>query len=155
MTSPVYLVGIPPTEDGEQSCWLKRSTRTVVMDGGQDRNGLLGDVDTGEDGGSLRDTGEAFVEDLCGKMAELEVDVVLLRTDTTTLSDLKGHGSRHDVTRGKILCSGGVALHETFTLRVQEISSLTTGTCSTLEVVQDKKKEDSADEPSVMRQPAP
>ena len=117
------------------------STLTVVVDGGQNGNGLLGDIDTREDGGSLGDTREALLEDLGGQMAELQVDMVLLGADTTTLADLNGHGSRDDVTRGKILGSGGVALHEAFTLRVQEISSLTTGTCSGLEIVQEKTTE--------------
>ena len=103
--------------------------RTVVMNCGQHRDGFFGDIDTREDGGGLRDTGQSLVENIGWKMAELEVNVVLLWTNTTTLTNLNGHGTRHDITRRKILGRWGVTLHETFTLRVQEVSSLATRTC--------------------------
>ena len=64
---------------------------TVVVNGGEDRDGLLGDIDTGEDSSGLRNTRESFMKNLGGEMAELQEDVVLLGTDATTLSDLDGH----------------------------------------------------------------
>jgi hypothetical protein len=60
------------------------------MDGRQDRDGLLGNVDTCENGGSLRDTRETLVKNLRWQVAELEVNVVLVRADTTAFADLKG-----------------------------------------------------------------
>ena len=98
------------------------------MDGGEDGNGLFGDIDTREDSRSLRDTRETPVEDLCGQVAELEVDVVLLGTDTATLADLNGHGTRDDVAGCEILRRRRITLHETLTLRVKEVSTLTTRT---------------------------
>lgn len=98
------------------------------MHGGKDRNGLLGNVDTSENSSSLRDARKPLVENLRRQVAELEVNMVLLRANTATLTDFKGHGSRHDIARGKVLGGRGVTLHETFTLRVEEIASLTTRT---------------------------
>lgn len=104
------------------------NTTHVVVNSGQDGDGLLGNVDTGEDAGSLRDTGQTLVQDLRRQVAELQVDVVLVRADTTALADLHGHGTRDDVAGGKILGGRSVTLHETLTLRVQEVTTLTTGT---------------------------
>ena len=106
----------------------RKQTHTVVVDGGEDGNGLFGDIDTREDSRSLGDTGETLVEDLCGQMAELEVDVVLLGTDTATLADLDGHRTRNDVARRKILRSRRVTLHESLTLRVEQVATLTART---------------------------
>ena len=69
------------------------------------------------------------MEDLWRQVAELQVKVILLRTNTTTLANLDCHTTRDDITRGKILGSRGVTLHETFTLRVQEVTSLSARTC--------------------------
>jgi len=100
------------------------------VDGRENGNGLLADIDTSEDTSGLRDTGQTLGENLSGQMAELEVDVVLLSTDTTALTDLHGHGSRNDVTRSKILSGRGISLHESLTLRVEEVTTLTTRTLS-------------------------
>lgn len=61
-------------------------------------------------------------------MAELEEDVVLVGADTAAVTDLHGHGSGDDVTRGKILGGRSVTLHEAFTLRVEKVTTLTTST---------------------------
>ena len=98
------------------------------MDSGQDRDGLLGDIDTREDSCGLGDTGETFVQNLRRQVAELEVDVILLGTDTTTFTDLNCHRTGHDVTGGKILRGRRITLHEPLTLRVEEVSSLTART---------------------------
>jgi hypothetical protein len=100
------------------------------VDGGKNGNGLLADIDTGENTGSLRDTGQTLSKNLGGQMAQLEEDVVLLSTDTTAVTDLHGHGSGDDVTRSKIAGSGGISLHESLTLGVEEETTLTTSTLS-------------------------
>lgn len=104
------------------------NTAHIVVDGRQDRNRLLRDVDTGENAGCLGDTGQTLVEDLWGQVAKLEVDVVLLRANTAAVTDLHRHGSGDDVARGKILGSWRVTLHETLTLAVQQVATLTTST---------------------------
>lgn len=103
-------------------------TTHVVVDGGKDGDGLLANIDTSEDTSGLRDTGETLGKNLGGEMAQLEVDVVLLRADTTTLANLHGHGSGDDVTGGQILGSRGISLHETLALGVEEVATLATST---------------------------
>jgi hypothetical protein len=107
-----------------------RNTTHVVVDGRKNGNGLLADINTSEDTSGLRDTGQTLSKNLSGQMAELEVDVILLSTNTTALTDLHGHGSRNDVTRSKILSGRGISLHESLTLRVEEVTTLTTRTLS-------------------------
>lgn len=63
-------------------------------------------------------------------MAELEVDVVLVWANTTTLADLHGHGTGNNVTGCKILCSWCVSLHKSLALGVKEVTTLTTSTLS-------------------------
>lgn len=105
---------------------LGRDTTHVVVDGRKNGNGLLADIDTSENGGGLRDTGQTLVKNLSGQVRKLEVDVVLVGTNTTTLADLHGHGTRDNVTRSKILSGRGVTLHESLTLGVEEVTTLTT-----------------------------
>jgi len=107
-----------------------RNTTHVVMDGGQDRDGLLANIHSSKDAGSLRDTRETLSKNVGGQMAQLEVDVVLLRANTTAVAYLHSHGPGDDITTGKILGGRGISLHETLTLRVEEISTLTTSTLS-------------------------
>jgi hypothetical protein len=104
-----------------------RDTTHVVVDSGQHGNGLLADVNTSKDTSSLRDTRQTLSKNLCGQMAQLQVDVVLLRADTTAVTDLHGHRPGDNVTGSQILSGRGISLHETLTLRVQEVTTLTTG----------------------------
>lgn len=105
-------------------------TTHVVVDGRQDGDGLGADVNTSENTSSLRDTGETLSQDLGGQVAKLEEDVVLLLTNTTAVADLHGHGSGNNVTGSEILGGRSITLHETLTLRVEEVTTLTTGTLS-------------------------
>jgi hypothetical protein len=59
-------------------------------------------------------------------VAQLEVDVVLVGSNTTTFADLEGHGSGDNVTGSKILGGWCVSLHESFTLGVEQVTTLTT-----------------------------
>jgi hypothetical protein len=71
---PVYLVRIPPTKTKEPSKTIPiigRRMHTVVVHGGKNRDRLLGDDDTREDGGSFRDTGQQLVEDFSRKVFQL------------------------------------------------------------------------------------
>lgn len=106
---------------------LGGDTTHVVVHGGQDGDRLLRDVDTGEDSRSLGDTGEALVEDIGGQVGQLEVDVVLVGADTAALTDLHGHGSGDDISGCQVLGGGGISLHESFTLGVEKVSTLATG----------------------------
>jgi hypothetical protein len=63
-----------------------------------------------------------------GQMAKLKVYVVLLRSSTTSFTNLNRHRTRYDITGSKILGGGCITLHETLTLRVQEVASFATTT---------------------------
>jgi len=102
---------------------------SLVVDSGQDWDRLLGNVDTSEDSGGLRDTRKTLVKDVWRQVRQLQEDVVLVRSDTTSLSDLQSHRSRNNVTRSKILGGRGVSLHKSFTLRVEQVSTFTSGAC--------------------------
>lgn len=68
------------------------------------------------------------MENVRGKMAELEIDMVFIRPNSASLSDFDSHTAGDDITGSKILCGGSVTFHESFTLGIQEISSLASRT---------------------------
>ena len=96
----------------------------VVVDGGQDGDGLPRHVNAGEDHGGLRDSGQTRLELFCGEMMQLQEDVVLVGAATATLVNLDGHRPRHDVPGGQVLGDRCVPLHEALTLAVDEVSTL-------------------------------
>ena len=102
----------------------------VVVDGGDDGDGLPGHVHPGEDHGGLGDAGQPGGQLLWGQMVELQVDVILLRAASSTLSDLNGHGSTDHISGGQILGHRGVSLHEPLALAVDEVTSLTSAAFS-------------------------
>lgn len=99
----------------------------VVVDSWDDWNWLLRHIDSGEDHGGLGDSWESLLKLLGWQMVKLKVDVILVWSDSTSLHDLDGHRARNDVTGGEILGDWGVTLHETFSGRVDEVSSFSTG----------------------------
>ena len=101
---------------------------TVIVDGGQHGDRFLCHIDTSKDGCGLRDTRKTFVQDLWGEMAELQEDVILLGTDTTTFADFDGHTAGDDITRSQIFGGGGITFHETLPFGVQKVPSFTTRT---------------------------
>jgi len=143
-------VGVTVLEGKDLTVVVGGNTTHVVVDGGNHRDGLLGDVNTGKDGGSLRDARETLVEDFSGEVREIEEDyreavsdssrttrrcpkkstVILVGTAATALTDLNGGRARDDVTRGKVLRGRGIALHVALTRRVAENTALTAGTLS-------------------------
>lgn len=103
---------------------LGRDTSHVVVDGRKNGDGLLGHVDSREDGSGLRDSGKSLGEDGGGEMRELKVDVILEGSNSSSLPDLDGHGPRDNISRREILGGRGVSLHESLSFRVEEVSSL-------------------------------
>jgi len=91
---------------------------------GQHRDRFLGDIDATEDRRRLRNAGEPLSKHFSRKMTELQEEMVLFRTYTTTFTDFDCHATRYDVARGKILRCRSISLHEPFTFRVQQITSL-------------------------------
>src|SRR5262245_45784638 len=58
-------------------------------------------------------------------MVEVEIDMVLVRSDAATLANLCRHRPRDDVAAGEVLRRGRVALHEAFAFRVGEVAAFT------------------------------
>lgn len=99
-------------------------TAHVVVNSWQDWNWLSGDINTGEDHSSLRDTWKSGGQLLWWQVVELQVNVVLLWAYASALVDLDGHRPRDNVSTGQILGGWRVSLHESLTFAVDEDSSL-------------------------------
>lgn len=106
------------------------NTTHVVVHSGKNGNRLLADIHTRENTSSLRDTRETLSKNLRRQVAKLQVNVVLLGTNTTAITDFHSHRSGNDITRSKILGGRGITLHETLTLGVEQVTTLTTSTLS-------------------------
>lgn len=63
------------------------------------------------------------MELLSREVVQLQVDVVLIGTDTSTLHDLDGHRARHHIARGQVLRNRGVSLHKSLALRIHQETS--------------------------------
>ena len=96
----------------------------VVVDGGQHRDRLFGDVHSGKDARGLGDARQALVDDLGPEMLQMQVDVIALGPDAATLADLDGHRAADDVARGKVFRVGRVALHEALARGIGEVTAL-------------------------------
>ena len=96
----------------------------VVVHGGRDGDGLLGDVDAGEDGGRFGDAGQALGEHLGRQVVEVQVQVLAVGAAAAALADLHGHGARDDVARGEVLGRRRVPLHEALALGVAQDAAL-------------------------------
>jgi hypothetical protein len=106
----------------------------------QNGDRFLGDIYPREDGCSLRNTRKTFVEDIRGKMTELQIKMILLRTHATALANFDGHRSRNNIARSQILCSGSITFHKAFSFGIQQVPSFTTRTydCLVLKDASDK-----------------
>ena len=96
----------------------------VVVHGGQDRYGLLGDVHAGEDVRRLGDAGQAFLERRRRYVMQLQVHVVLERADAAAFANLECDRAGDDVARRQVLGVRRVAFHETLALRVHQEAAL-------------------------------
>ena len=102
----------------------------VVVDSGDDGDGLPGHIDTSKDHRGLRDAGKSGGQLLWGQVVQLQVNVILLRSTASTLSDLNGHGPTDNVSGGQVLGDRGVSLHEPLALTVDEVTSLASAALS-------------------------
>ena len=100
------------------------------MNGWQDWNGLLGGINTGEDVCSFENTGEALMNLLRRQVVQVKVDVIILGANTASFEDFHSHGAGDDVSGCKILCVGGIPLHESLTLAIPEDSTFSTAALS-------------------------
>mmetsp|Transcript_21841 Transcript_21841/g.33823 ORF Transcript_21841/g.33823 Transcript_21841/m.33823 type:complete len:461 (+) Transcript_21841:361-1743(+) len=103
---------------------VSRYTTHVVVDSGQDGDRLLGGVDTGEDMGGLDDTRESLHKSLRRQVVQVEMDMISLSTDSSSLKNLNSHRPRDDISGSKILSGGSVSFHEALSVLVSEDSTL-------------------------------
>lgn len=106
------------------------NTTHVVVDGRQDRDRLLGHVDTSENVGGLRNTRQSFLQHRRRDVRQLQEHVVLFWADTSTFVDFHGDGTGNNVSGGQVLGVRSVTLHETLTLGVDQVTTFTSGTLS-------------------------
>jgi hypothetical protein len=90
----------------------------------------FGYINPSKNSGSLRDARKTFSKEFRGEVVEVEVNVVLVLADTSTVADLHRHGAGHDITRCEILGSGSISFHEPLTFTVAEDTTLTTAALS-------------------------
>jgi hypothetical protein len=100
------------------------------MNSGEHGDGLLGHIYSSENVSSLRDTRKSLSEELAGKMVKVQVDMVLVLSNTAALTDFHSHRPRHNITGCQILGRRSISLHKTLTLRVTQNTSLSTATLS-------------------------
>ena len=109
---------------------VRRDTTHVVMDSGEDGNGLLGGINTGKDVSGLNNTRKSLEESLLRKMVEMKMNVIAIGTDTSTLKNLHGHRTGDDVSGGEILSCRSVSFHESLTFAVSENTTFTSAALS-------------------------
>ena len=77
-------------------------TSHVVVDSGYDGYWFFGNINVGEDLGGFRDAWESLVQDLGVEVVEVQVDVVFLRSNTSSFHDFHRFSTTHDVSRGQV-----------------------------------------------------
>lgn len=107
-----------------------RDTTHVVMHSRQDGNRLLGGIDTSKDMSGLNNTRKSLEKSLRRKMVEMEMNVIGLRTDTSSLKNFHGHRTRDNISRGEILSGRSISLHESLTIAVSQDTTFTSAALS-------------------------
>src|SRR6266851_4517002 len=78
---------------------VARDTAHVVVHRGQYGYGVLVDVDSGEYSRGLGDTRQSLLDDCGTQVLQMQIDMVLERTDAAPLANLDGHRAADDVAR--------------------------------------------------------
>ena len=95
------------------------------MDDRTNRDGLVHGIDANELRGELADERQSLVDLLLAEMADVEVDVVPVRTlEGVALLDLLHDGPGQDVPRSQLHLRRDVILEEPTALVVEEITAL-------------------------------
>src|SRR5262245_12398322 len=72
----------------------------VVVHGGQHRNGLFVDIHACKNTLGLGDARQALMDHFGPQMLEMQMDMILLRPDATSFTDLDGHCATDNIARG-------------------------------------------------------
>src|SRR6478735_4151786 len=86
-----HAVGVTVLQRHHFAVHVARDSAHVVVHGGQHGDRILVHVDAGEDARGLGDAGQACVNHFGAEMFEVQVDVILVRTDAATGTDFDGH----------------------------------------------------------------
>ena len=121
---------LPVSHFGDLSLEIGGNTSHIVVDCGNDRNRFFGDIHVSEDLSCFGDTWQSLVQDGGVKMVEVEIDVIILGSHTSSCEDLHGHGSTDHISRGQVKSRRSVSGHEPLTDRVSEYTSLTSAAFS-------------------------
>ncbi|BAK10574.1 conserved hypothetical protein conserved hypothetical protein [Pantoea ananatis AJ13355] len=98
-----------------------------VVTGWDNRNRLFNRVNVSKGTGQLKDARQARFQHFRTQVIEFQLDVRAPWTvATTTFTDLHHHRTGHNVTTGKVFGVRRIALHETLTVFVQQITAFTT-----------------------------
>jgi hypothetical protein len=95
-----------------------------VVAGGIDRHQFGDRVHAQVGAGELGDVGKFGRQHVGAEMADVDVDVVLVRAGAAALQDLLDHRAGDDVAGGQVDDRRRVAFHESFALAVEQTAAL-------------------------------
>mmetsp|Transcript_223 Transcript_223/g.412 ORF Transcript_223/g.412 Transcript_223/m.412 type:complete len:211 (+) Transcript_223:485-1117(+) len=95
-----------------------RNASHIVVYSRQDGNRLLGNIDARKNGCRFTNSRKTFGQELWRQVIEVKVNVILLGTNATSLSDFHSHGTADDITRRQVLCRGSITFHKALSFRV-------------------------------------
>mmetsp|Transcript_40257 Transcript_40257/g.101331 ORF Transcript_40257/g.101331 Transcript_40257/m.101331 type:complete len:257 (+) Transcript_40257:765-1535(+) len=120
-----HMVGVAVLQRHHLAVVVGGDAAHVVVDGGQDGDGLLVHIHARKDLGRFLDARQALVDNVLAEVGQLEQRVVLLGATATALHNFQRDGARDNVPRCKILGSGRIPFHEALALRVEQDAALT------------------------------
>ncbi len=110
--SPGTTASAPAVARDHLAVHIAGNAAHVVVNRGQHRDRLLGDIDSGEDARGLGDAGQPLLDDRRTQVLQMQIDVVLELADAAALANLDGHRAADHVARRQILGVRRIALHE-------------------------------------------
>ena len=96
----------------------------IIMNRRYHRQRFAGQVDIGENLAGFGNTRQTFGQHFRCDMVKVEIDMILLRTDTAAFADFGSHAARDNVAAGQILGARRIAFHETLAFAVGQITAL-------------------------------
>ena len=103
---------------------IGRNSAHVIVHRRQNRDRLLGHINTCKNLGRFRDPRQALCQRFGLQMAEVEEDMIPLRPNTAPLANLHGHAARDVIARRQIFIIRRIALHKSLILRIAEKAAL-------------------------------
>src|SRR5690606_3122198 len=105
---------------------IGRNTTRHVMAGRDYRDTCRTELSVGEDPRQLRHTRPFAFQHFFTQVIQLKQNVITIWTTPAALQNFLNHGARNAVTASQIFCVGRIALHEAFTVFINEVTTFTT-----------------------------